>query len=102
MGPDRGHSNHMPGLGGQCLCGQTVRKEPSEPMASSAWSPGAGRNREGPGLVQTLWTYRSDPTALWGQPAGEKGSSRAQGTYKLATGISEAEKNICLGRKNGK
>lgn len=63
-----------------------------------------GRQGQGKARISpnSLWTYRSDPTALWGQPAGVKGSSRAQGTYKLATGISEAEKNICLGRKNGK
>lgn len=36
VSPDRGHSGRMPGLSGQGLCQQTVRKEPSEPMGFSS------------------------------------------------------------------
>lgn len=63
---------------------------------------GAGKRA---GLAQTLFGPPDlPPQHAVGQRGGEgvEGSSWALGSYKPATGISEAEKNICLGRENGK
>ena len=61
---------------------------------------GAGK---GSGLAQTLSGPPDlPPQGSSGQGAGVEVSGWALGSYRPATGISEDEKNICLGRENGK
>lgn len=65
-----------------------------------------GSREEGWINPYSLRTSRPAPTMFCGPRRvgrwGVEGSSWALGSYKPATGISEAEKNICLGRENGK
>lgn len=64
---------------------------------------GWGGSREGGWISPNVFrTSRPAPTRLCGTRGGSGGSSWTLGSYQPATGITEAEKNICLGRENGK
>lgn len=77
----------------------------SSQLSWGQWGWGGSRE-EGWISPKSPRTSRPAPTTFCGPRRvgrwGVEGSSWALGSYKPATGISEAEKNICLGRENGK